>query len=115
MLSPVNSQGSFVGKEPQQPGSPGKSCCQEPRRRGLGSLYPLPAITPPPCQGREGGREAFKLAGGEDVILHLPGFWEGSIKIDMFSVCFNASVLDFAVPDEHARKFLTSCTVNTEH
>lgn len=54
------------------------------------------------------------MLGRKDAVPHLPGFWEDVIKMDMFPVCFNASVLPFAMPDKHARKFLTSCTVNTE-
>lgn len=115
LLSPVPSQGSMAGQKAQGPGSPGKSCCHGGRRWRLGSLHPLPAVSPPACQvGCQGQRQGIfqNLLGREDVILHLPGFWEDLIKIDMFPVCFN--VLDFAVPDRHARKFLTSCTMNTE-
>lgn len=88
------------------------------RNAGDGGLAASIPCLPPPHQPARGGKEVrklSKLAGGEDVVLHLPCFLEDSIKFDMFSVRFSAGVLHFAMPDKYARKFLTSCTVNTEH
>lgn len=93
----------------------GSPAAREPGDRGLAASIPCLPSSHQPARGRKEAGKLLKLGGEEDVILHLPGFWEDSIKMDMFSVCFNVGVLDFAMPDKYARKFLTSCTVNTEH
>lgn len=116
---------AFSSAVPGLDGSPGSPPAGKPwevplpgaRSRGHGSLYPLPAASPPACQaGCWGGRQASfqNVLGRKDAIPHRPGFWEDLIKTDVYPVCFNARVLAFAMPDKHARKFPTSCTTNTE-